>query len=110
MNKCAIINKYLNDKNIISTNLKQLLTILSQNNEVIIFGGFLRECISRNNISSITNYLLNEEGDVDILIMNYNKNLILNNSNLHIQETTSAKYQHLLKRKIKILLKIRIKI
>lgn len=100
MNKCAIINKYLNDKNIISTNLKQLLTILSQNNEVIIFGGFLRECISRNNISSITNYLLNEEGDVDILIMNYNKNLILNNSNLHIQETTSAKYQHLLKRKI----------
>ena len=74
MSESNIISSYLNDSNTYSLLINDILQFLSNSNHnVYIFGGFLRECISRQNINKINNYLLNDNGDIDIIINNFSK-------------------------------------
>lgn len=69
MSENLIIESFINDSSLYSNFIKGLInTIYETNKSVYIFGGFLRECIIRNNTKSILNYLLNENGDIDILV------------------------------------------
>lgn len=81
-----LILSYLNDTNNNSSIIKNILNFLSTpNSEVYVFGGFLRECVSRQNITSINNYLLKEDGDIDIVVNHLN--------NTHLMQYLLSIYQ-----------------
>lgn len=72
MDKQSYVEQYINNNTGISKLLQHILDILSESSNVYIFGGLLREIVNVENADSITDYLLNQNGDVDIIVNNFN--------------------------------------